>query len=132
MKKELEQLTVNDFKQLMQYVKINGLPLEDLEAMNKISDIIGNQSYDDLAAYANDVNLQDLLFILKYIWPLQDVLNFYNEYSRFSQVACLKEDLAAKEEKLYELETENRELKNKLDNMALQAKIIISKAESML
>ena len=128
MKKELQNLTIQDFEQLMQYIRINGIPTDDLEAMNHIADIIGNQTYETLADYLNNVNHQELLFVLKYIWPIADIFSFYNEHSKNSRVYQMEAEIRECQREVIELNRQKKELQAENDNL----KALINKAKTLL
>ena len=125
MKKELNNLSVQDFDQMMSYVRINGIPVDDLEAMNKIADIIGNQTYDTLADYLNNVNSQELLFVLKYVWPITDIFKFYNEHSKNSRVYQLEQEVRECQREVIKYAQEKRILQ--AENDKLKERIVKAK-----
>jgi hypothetical protein len=61
---------------LLEEVKVHGVPT-DIEEINSLADVIGNMTIQQLEQ-AFDMNRDLTLFILKSVWNIQDVINFYN------------------------------------------------------
>ena len=80
MNKTLSEMTIRtSLKDLVTYVRMNGIDNSDIEATNKMADIIGNHTAAELAEIAK-ADQNTTFFLLKFIWPIIDIIRFYNEY----------------------------------------------------
>ena len=107
MNKELETMKVHgSINDLMTFVRYHGIEASDIETTNKIADIIGNCPIDELATIANkDAN--QFFFILRYVWPMIDVIRFYNDHCN-KEIAALRQQSDTDGETIMELEKQLR------------------------
>jgi hypothetical protein len=81
MDKQIEQMKVHgSINDLMSYVRIHGIATGDQETLNKMADIVGNAPISELETIANKDQNQ-FYFLLRYIWPMIDIIRFYNDHS---------------------------------------------------
>jgi len=72
----MELSNSTSMKDLLALVRIHGINTE-LECTNKLADIIGCKTVDELKEAAES-DKPTFFFVLRYIWNMQDILNFYN------------------------------------------------------
>ena len=80
---------------LLTAVRMNGI-IQDLETTNKIADILGSKTFEEIKdAAAKDMNT--FFFMIKYVWSMRDIIDFYNIYFNKEQItreAGLKDEIA--------------------------------------
>jgi chromosome segregation ATPase len=106
----------------MLHIRINGIETGDLEATNKIADIIGNCPQDQLIAEAKkDIN--SFFFMLKYIWAQTDIIHFYNDHFN-SHIQDLKDQNTDDTRQINDLITKCRNLEATVKNMTENMDVI--------
>ena len=110
MRKELKDMKVHgSMNDLMTFVRYHGIEAGDIETINKMADIIGHCPISELAEIANKDSNQ-FFFILRYVWPMIDIIRFYNEHCN-KELQAYKQQLTTDGETIIELERQLRQEK---------------------
>lgn len=90
--------------ELLSYIRINGINT-DLETTNRIADILGNKTTAEIAQAAK-TDINTFFFMIRFIWPLRDCIEFYNNY--------INQDIEQMREDLETISRENNQLKENI------------------
>jgi len=151
MNKEIKEMSIKtSVNALINHVRIHGIDTTDIETTNKISDILGNANIAEMVEDAKK-DLNTFMFIVRYVWSIRDVINFYNEHFNpiMSEYQKLLEESASEYNELQnklsivhnrnsELDERNSELEkrselmlNEIQNLKKENQILESKNENL-
>ncbi len=96
-------LSLKNDTSISELIKIvrNGGINTDIECINKYADIIGCKSMEQLKEGAYE-DKSTFFFLLRYVWNMQDILSFYNNYCN-ERIRELEEGY----QKMLDLEAQN-------------------------
>jgi hypothetical protein len=103
-------------------VVLNGGINTDIECINKYADIIGCKSMDELETGARE-DKATFFFLLRHVWNMVDILEFYNNYCNDSMLHLIEEN-----QRLQELECQNKKYLENIENLKIIIKNMDEKA----